>query len=322
MKRTLLEQLDAFNRLIGFSNVPDNLAICQTSPGYMARLAALTLKKQSIITTDSQQEENNKGVTRTKKQVKTDMATVASAAASCLQGFASTKGDQNLYSLMQIELSNIMKAKDGIAIGKAKLVLGKCEGLPLNEIEPFGISQIVIDTIDQSIQDYEAVLSSTGNVKARKKSLTSNLTTLTDEANVIMRNQMLKIAKQWRSSHPDLYNGMVNSAKLIRVSIHTKARITVVDENDVAVADASIVITSADGSQLKGKTDSKGKCTISRVPDGEASMSIIKPNFIEKTIDGLNFQRGKSLTRKITLLPEFDVPAVGSQKLEVGSRKK
>ncbi|MEP7167801.1 MAG: carboxypeptidase-like regulatory domain-containing protein [Bacteroidota bacterium] len=317
MKRTLLEELDAFNRFEKFCNLPANKPLWQGLLLYSNGMAALDLKIQAIYATDAQQEENNKGVTRTKKQVKTDMSNVASSTAACLQAFASVNNDQNLYSQMQIEFSDIMKAKDGKAIGKCDLILEKALALPLDQIELVGISQLVLDTLDQSIKDYKAVASSTGTVRTNKKGLTSNLTTLTGEANKIMRTQLLKMGKQWKISHPDFYNGMVDSAKVIHVNIHTKARISVKDENDMAVENASIVITSADGRKLTGKTNAKGNCTISRVPEGSASMTISKPDFSEKTLDGLNFLRGKSLTRAITLLPEFDVPAVKEQKKKV-----
>ncbi|HKR03642.1 MAG TPA: carboxypeptidase-like regulatory domain-containing protein [Bacteroidia bacterium] len=321
MKRTLKEELDAFNRFQSFCNLPANKPIWQGLLSYSNGMTAMDLKIQAIYATDSQQEEDNKGVTRTRKQVKTAMANVASSTASCLQSFASVNDDQNLYSQMQIELSDIMRAKDATAIGKCNLVLQKASGLPLAAIEPFGISQLVIDTLEQSIEDYKGVAASTGDVRTIRKGLTKNLTTLTGEANKIMRTQLLKMGKQWRTSHPDFYEGMVNSAKVIRVSIHTKARVTVKDENDAFVENATIVITSADGSQLTGKTTAKGSCTISRVPEGSASMTISKPNFIEKTIEGLNFQRGKTLSRTITLLPEFDVPAVSETSKQKASAK-
>jgi hypothetical protein len=215
---------------------------------------------------------------------------------------------------MQIEFSDIMKPKDGIAIAKSQLVFDTASGLPLTEIEKFGVSQTVIDTIEQAISDYQAVEQSTGNVKSRKKGLTENLTALTKEANEIMRNQVLETGKVFIKSNNDFYRGLVNSSKVVHVNIHTKARVSVKDENDLGIADALIVITSADGSQLKGKTSAKGNCTISRVPEGSASMTVSKPNFIGKTYDGLNFERGKTLNRAVTLLPVFDIPAVKETK--------
>jgi hypothetical protein len=319
MKRTLKEELDAFNRFQSFCNLPANKLIWEGLLSYSNGMTALDLKTQAIYATDARQEEDNKGVTRTKKQVKTAMANVASSTAACLQAYASVNNDEDLYSQMAIELSFIIKSKDATAIGKSKLVLDKASALPLEDIEPFGITETILETLGQSIIDYKAVLSTTGDVRTIKKGLTKNLTTLTAEANKIMRTQLLKMGKQWRLSYPDFYEGMVNSAKVIRVSIHTKARINVKDENGVAIEDALIVITSADGTIMKGKTNAKGNSTISGVPEGSADMTISKPNFIGKTLDGLNFVRGKSLARVITLLPVFEVPAVKETKKKVAN---
>jgi hypothetical protein len=305
MKKHLKEQVDAMNAFKKFCN--DNQIVWQLVVGFANSLTGLGVKTQSIISTESQQEENNKGVTRTKAQKKEDMANEAVAIAHALQAYAVSISDATLYDLMSVVFTTIMKSKDTAAISACQLVFDTASGLPIDAIEIFGVSDAVLNTLRDSITIFSAASPTTRNVKTNKTVLTGSLTKLVDEGNTIMRKQLLKIGRQFKKTNPDFYNGLVENAKVIGNNVHAKIRLTVLDDvTNAPLVDADVVI---EGTSLRGKTDSKGKITLSKVDAGKRNVIISKANYTTMTLEQVNFQRGHSITRTVELSPAFDVPA-------------
>lgn len=305
MKKHLKEQVDAMNAFKQFCN--DNQLAWQLVVAFANALTGLDVKIQSILNTESQQEENNKGVTRTKTEKKEDMANEAVAVAHALQAYAVSISDATLYDLMSVVFTTIMKSKSSSAISSCQLVHTTASGLPLIAIEPFGISNVVLNTLRDSIAVFALASPTTRNVITNKTVLTDNLTTLVDEGNVIMRKQLLKIGRQFKKTNPDFYNGLVENAKVITNNVHAKIRLTILDDvTNLPLADTDVEI---EGTDLRGKTNSAGKITLSKVPAGKRNVIISKANYIGMTLEQVNFQRGHSITRKVEMSPAFDIPA-------------
>lgn len=305
MKKKLKEQADALLAFENFCNEPANKPIWDSLLGFANGVTALDVKNQSIITTESQQEENNKGVTRTKTETKTDMANETVAVSHALQGYAISIGNQELFSLMSKSFSTIMKSKDTPAIASCTLVFNTASGLPSAAIEPFGISTTVLDTLNQSILDFKNMAPATRNVITNKTVLTDNCSQLVKEGNTIMRLQLLKIGRQFKKTHPDFYAGLVANAKVISSSVHSKIRITA-EAGDPAFAVQGAAV-SVSGTSLTGTTDANGKCTVSNVPAGERDVTVTKGDM--SVTKKFKFQRGHSITTTVNL-SNFDVPAV------------
>jgi len=309
MKKKLKEQADALMAFENFCNEPTNQPIWAGLQGFANGITALGVKNQSIITTESQQEENNKGVARTKKETKTDMANETVAVSQGLQAYAMSIGDQDLYSSMSRSFSSIMKSKDTPSIASCTLVSATASGLPSAAIEPFGISPMVISTLNQSISDFTSKAPTTRNIITNKTVLTNNCSQLVSEGNSIMRHQLLKIGRQFKKSNPDFYAGLVANAKVISSSVHAKIRITAeAGDPPFAVPGATVSIS---GTSLTGTTDSQGKCTISNVPAGQRDVTVMKDD-MSNTFP-VKFQRGHSITKTVNI-SAFDVPAVKESK--------
>lgn len=305
MKKHLKEQVDAMNAFKKFCR--DNNLVWQAVVGFANGLTGLDVKIQSILNTESQQEENNKGVARTKTEKKEDMANEAVAVAHALQAYAVSISNATLYDLMSVVFTTIMKSKDSAAISACKLVHSTATGLPSAAIEAFGVSETVLDTLSNSIAVFETASPTTRNVITNKTVLTGNLKKLVGEGNTIMRKQLIKIGRQFKKTNPDFYEGLVANAKVINNNVHSKIRLIVLDDvTNMPVANADVEI---EGTDLRGKTDSKGRLTISRVPEGKRNVTITKANYMSMTLEEVNFQRGHSITRTVEMSPAFDVPA-------------
>lgn len=291
MKRILKEQVDAMNAFENFCS--ENSEIWSSTTAFGIALTALRLKINSIYSTESRQEQNNKGVTHTKAEKKAELANSTVAVSNAMQAYALSINDQVLFNQMGVTYSKIYYLKNETAISAAELVLEKVQSFPAEELEPFGITDAVKDTLASVIENYKSVASSTRNVIVERMVLTSNLDKLVKEGNVIMRKNLLKQGRQFKAAYPDFYAGMVANAKVINKNTHAKMRLTVRDESTKQPL-AGVLIEISE-TPLQGMTDMQGKCTITNVGEGKHEVVLKKTNYAVYTIEDVDFKRGKAV---------------------------
>lgn len=305
MKKSLKEVFDMIQAVDSFCE--STRPVWQATPAMVTAVNSLGIKKQSIIVTESQQEENNKGVTMTKREKKIALANETTAIAQGLQAYGSQHNNPEVYELMDIPYSRILRDKDSAAIAAATLVLMTGQGIPAEQREAYGISDAVLDTLAESIAHFSSASPTTRNVITRKTVLTDNCFTLVKEANTIVRKQILKIGRLFKSANPDFYAGLVANAKVQNHNVHAKIRLTVTS-GDAEMPVQGAVVT-VEGTPLTGLTNNRGECTITLVPAGKRNVTVSHPNYHELVISGVNFQRGHSITKAVNLVPQFDMPA-------------
>jgi hypothetical protein len=304
MKRVLKEKVAALTAFEKFCT--DNSLIWSFLVAFGTAMTALRLKINSIYSTESRQEENNKGVTRTKAEIKEELANSTVAVSNAMQAFAESINNQTLFTQMGVSYSTIYYSKNEVAISSAELVLNKVNSYPIATLEPFGISQPVVDMLTEIITRYKTVAPSTRNVVTSKTVLTNNLEQLVNEGNLIMRKNLLKLGRQFKATHPNFYDGMVFNAKVIRNNIHAKIRLTVKDE--ITNAPLTGVLVEIVGTPLKGMTDMDGKCTITKISEGLKTVELKKTNFAVYTITDIDFKRGKAVTVTVKMQPAVIEP--------------
>lgn len=315
MKRIQKQRVDA---LTAFKNYCDeNESVWVTLPAFVTGMIALGVKIQAIISTEGQQEKNNKGVTHTKNKTKSLMAGTAAIISEALQGYATAVGDMTMFSLMQISFTDIYKAKNSEAVSKAELISATAASV-LTSAGDYGINQNVIDALNSIVSDYKDVESSTRNVVTDRVTYTKNITTLISEANTIMRKILLKLGRQFIAANPDFYTGMVNSAKVITTVVHTKLKLTVTNAGDFENPLVGCTV-QIENTTLAGETSATGKCTISSVPEGKQNIIMSKPGYVTMRKEQVQFNRGKSTTMTVSLTPDFVMPAVTMSKSKVNA---
>jgi hypothetical protein len=317
MKKSLKTYYDAFVAVQNYCN--QHHAVWQFLLAFVNAFTAFGLKIQSITTTESQQEEDNKGVTRTKAEKKIDLANEATAVAQAMQAFARQKGDNALYSLMEIPYSEIMRSKASEAISKGELIVSTIDQYSMEELAPYGISDAVKETLVSAIEAFRQAAPTTRNVITRKTVLTNNCEQLVKEANSIMRLELLKLGRQFKKTHPDFYEGLVANAKLMNHTIHAKIRLKATDEATGLPVTGGLV--TIEGTGLTGTFNSKGECTVTLVPKGKRNVTITHPNYDTMVLPQVNFQRGHSITQPVTLIPQYDLPPV-KEPVEVKTKAK
>jgi len=296
-----VDALEAFEKFCS-----DNSTVWSSVTAFGTALTALRLKINTIYSTESRQEENNKGVTHTKAETKAELANTTVAVSNAMQAYAVSIGNQTLFYQMSTSFSSMMYAKNEDAISRAQLVLDKTKSIPVATLTPFGITDPVIDALTAIIATFTSVAPSTRNVVTNKTVLTNNLKQLVKEGSDIMRKTLLKLGRQFMATDPDFYEGMVANAMVINRNIHAKLRLTVKDAETAQPLTGVLIEISE--TALQGMTDMSGKCTITNVTEGTYNVVLRKTSYEVYTIENAEFKRGKSFSATVDMEPTVVEP--------------
>jgi hypothetical protein len=309
MKKVLKSRLSAMEAVYRF---------CQQNPAIMAMLLALSnsvtalgLMIQSIISVQSKQQANNSGVTVTKLQLKDTMISITAIVAFAMQSLAQKAKNMTLYFQLNIAPAELLSGSDSNAISKCREIYTLVHAIPEADRTPFGISDLVLTQMNNSISEFESDAPATRNVISDKTAFTKSLNTLVGEGNDIMRKEILKSGGFFKTSHPDFYNGLVSSAKLQISHTHTKIRVEATD--DVTGNVIAGLTVKIQGTSFEATTNLKGTCLI-YLPEGTYTLICSKDHYIVMTLE-VKVIRGSN-TVKVQLSPSFTIPAVQEEKKE------
>jgi hypothetical protein len=309
MKKILKTRLSAMEALYRF---------CQQNPLIVALLIALSnsvtalgLKIQSIISVQSKQQANNTGVTVTKLQLKDTMVSITAIVAFAMQAFAQKAKNMTLYNQLNFAPAELLSGSDSNAISKCREIYDIVRLIPEADRTPFGISDLVLTQMNDATDEFESDAPSTRNVISDKTAYTQSLDTLVGEGNDIMRKEILKLGRFFKTSNPDFYNGLRSSAKLQTSNTHTKIRVEATD--DVTGNVISGLTAKIQGTSFEAITNLKGKCLI-YLPEGTYTLICSKDHYIMMTLE-VKVIRGSN-TVKVQMSPSFTIPAITEEKKE------
>jgi hypothetical protein len=306
MKKILKTRLSAMEAVYSF---------CQQYPAVVALLLALSnsvtslgLKIQAIIGIQSKQQADNTGVTVTKFQLKDNMVSIAAIVAFAIQALANKAKNATLYNSLQLSPADLLKGDASDAIAKCRNIYDIVKAILLEDRTPYGISDEVLESLKTATDEFESDAPATRNVISNKHAYTLLLDTLVSEGNDIMRKEILKLGRTFKSTNPDFYNGLRNSSKLITSNTHTKIRVEAID--DVTGMPLAGMLAKAQGTSFEAITDTEGKCLI-YLPEGTYTMIYAKDGYIQMIVE-IKVIRGSN-TVKVELSPAFNVSATAPQ---------
>lgn len=120
----------------------------------------------------------------------------------------------------------------------------------------------------------------------------------------IMRKEVLKVAEQLQTSHPDFYNTLKATAKVIDPHTHTKLRIEATDDVTAKPLEGLKAIVRETGEYAT--TDKSGKCML-YLAFGDYTIDFERENYEKLSLER-KVKRGSN-TMKVEMTPVFDIPA-------------
>lgn len=173
------------------------------------------------------------------------------------------------------------------------------------QLAPINVTQEMLDQWKEKIDAMENALSLTGNARAGRKTLNSQIQKELYNAVFMCIDQLDSLSVAYKATHPTYFTDYHNNRKLQPLgTTHTKLRVFVTDELQQPIYDAFVNIPELG---ISGITTVSGDCTL-YVPYGVHEATVSYNGKIVNT-GPMQFTKGHTVTKKYVFeTAQFDLP--------------
>jgi hypothetical protein len=202
MKSKQEAKLSMYDAVITYCEA--NAAITVTIPAFTAAFAAFKASVAALRITAQKEADVISGVAMDKFQAKKDLAQVAATTAAAVYALASANGNNQLKEQVNFSVSDLLRFKD-------ELLTSNCQNIHdlantnLAALAPYGITAGTLSALNTEIGNYAAVVPAPRNAASLRSAYSSTLVIQFKEADDILKNQLDKIAAQFKTTVPEFY---------------------------------------------------------------------------------------------------------------------
>jgi hypothetical protein len=262
---------------------------------------ALETIVNAILAAEQTQSSVAVGAGTAKEAKKNALLSIANSIGRAVMSFAANTGNDTLDALMKQMMDRLDRIADAAFINNCKVIHEKAEE-NVASLGPVGVTQAVIDSLKDSITDYENLGSELRNKVSERGDATKAISRLLNEAMRLLK----------RETDPLVYSltgqtSYVQQYKQNRIIIdlghrHTQFKgITVNKETQMNLSEVEIEFRNSERS-IKIKTDENGKYREQIHPD-VYDLIATHPNFEPFTIEGVKIMPGEIKIENFELVP-------------------
>jgi hypothetical protein len=295
MTKTQEARLNMYDAVNAFCN--NNPIIVATIPAFQDTLTDFQSLLDSIHATAQLKADVITGIAEDKKELRLTLCQLSTNLAAVLFAYASSIGNNELKQKANFSASELTRMKDGM-LTSVSLNLKGLANDNLASLAPYGITASSITDIDNAISDYQNKISSPRNAVSQRGTYRKTLNGLFKQANLILKNQLDKVAVQFKTDYPDFYETYTNNRIIVDPGTSATQIVGTVTNplSKSAIAGAVVQLV---GEAVSFITDDNGNYTLKPVPAGVHSIKITKEGFADDVIDNISVKLGK--TTKIDL---------------------
>lgn len=290
-------RMNMYDAVINYCNA--NVPIVATIPAFQTALTAFTSKFSSIAATAQLEMQVISGVTLDKADLKKKLSQQAADIAAAVFAYASSVSDNKLREKVRYPYSKLVVMKD-------ELLTPACQNIHdsananIAALAPYGISAATLTSFQNAINNYTDSVPAPRNAASQRSAYAASLKTLFKEADSILKNQMDKIALQFKAANMLFYNTYKNN----RIIVDAAASATQVSGN-VTSSDGNNpvfnVLIAAEGTSYTATTDEKGDYTLKIPVPGTYNITFTHPKFQVFTEKEVTVALGKSSKLNVKL---------------------
>ncbi|UEG49203.1 carboxypeptidase-like regulatory domain-containing protein [Ferruginibacter lapsinanis] len=282
------------------THLNDNSSIVATIPAFQASVQVLSTKIQAIIDTVQNEVVITTGIAADKTAAKKELSTEAAAIAGIIAAYAAAIGNNELLQSVNITYSTLLKTKDDLLAPRSQNIHAAAQN-NIAALAPYGITQMQIDHLQQTINNYQSKVPNTRNATAQKKTYIANLKMQLQEASALLTDQVDKIILAFRSTHPDFVTTYIANRVIIDPpTAHTQIKGTITNSQTTKpIAGAAIQVIGRSTTDI---SDAEGNYTLKPLKSGHYSIIITKAGYQTQTLNLIKVKLGQTLTLNISML--------------------
>ncbi len=279
----------------------DNNAIWAPFAGIGSVVTLFLAKITQIQNTENRQQRSTSGATNTKKELKTELIDLLLVVIGALKSYAKDINDENLFSSVDFNLSDLERIGDSLLTDRGNLILGIANTHAASILDK-GVTMVMLGDLLTLVNEYDASAVGPRNVISDKKTATEQLAVLVEETDEILNENLDGLILQFKTTNNDFFLNYFNNRTVIDVGTqHTRLGGTVVDGEGNPIEGAVIIAVDTD---LEEETDENGEYLFKPFIPGDFTITIEKEGFETQTISNVHVSPGQHFVLGVTLVRE------------------
>ena len=292
-------KLNMYNAVLSFCN--QNEITVAEIPAFVTAFDNLTAKKNQIDDTAQQEAIIITGITINKANLKSTMITTATSIASAGFAYATSVNNPVLKEKFKYTSSDFQRFKDDELPLIVQNIHDNANSVAA-QLVAFGITAPMITAFQTQITNYTNAVPSPRNAAAQRKALRELLVIYFKEADLILKDQMDKLALQYKTSNPEFYNSYRNNRIIINAptSSSQAAGIIKVFNADAVIAGVAVTVT---GQPYNTTSGVDGSYSLKIPVPGLYTINFTKAGYTPLQFPNTLIKLGETTTLNVDLTP-------------------
>lgn len=283
-------RLSMYNAVISFCDA--NAATVATVPAFQTALNSFKDIFSTILQTAQLEAQVITGITMDKAQLRNDLAAKAVEISAAIFAYASSTGNNTLKERANYSLTDMLRLKDEL-LGPTSVNIANDANANAAALVSYGVTAAAITDFNTMIGSFMTAVASPRNAVTQRATYSAMLKTNFKDGNDVLKNQMDKIALQFRADQPEFYSTYKNNRIILDAATSSTQAQGVITQSGTGAAVAAVSVQVV-GNTYNTVSDAAGNYKLKIQVPGSYSIKFIKSGFADKTIDNVQITLGQS----------------------------
>jgi len=242
------------------------------------------------------------GITTDKSQLRVALCEQATYLSAIVFAFASGTNNNQLKEQASLSLSEFKRLTDEMLVPTCANIHDALN-TNITALASYGITAATVTGFQTAIDNYQAKIATPRNAINQRAAHSADLDNLFKQANSILKNQMDKVAFQFKITAESFYNAYKNNRNIVNPGT-SATQITGTVTNSVTHTPLPGATVEVVGQPLTTVTNENGFYVLRSVTPGSHSVKVAIAGYSDMQQDGLLVKLGKTTNADIAVAPK------------------
>jgi hypothetical protein len=290
-------KLSMYNAVITYCDA--NTATVATVPAFQTAYTNFKNNFGAIIEVASLEAQVITGITMDKSQMRKDLAQKASDIAAAVYAYAITQNDNTLKEQVNFSVSDLLRLKDEI-LGPTCSNIANAADTNIANLAGYGITAAVLTDFADMTQAFMNLVAAPRNAVTQRATYSSELKELFKTGDSILKDQMDKIALQFKTTNPEFYTTYKNNRIILDAGTSPTQAEGIITQNGTETTLSGVSIQVV-GQSYNATSNGSGEYKLKIPVPGTYNIQFTKSGFADKTVDNIEITLGQSTDLDVQL---------------------
>jgi hypothetical protein len=290
-------KLNMYNAVVTYCQA--NNAIVASVPAFQTAFNDFQDIFSSILETAQLESQNITGVAMDKTQLRTTVVESTINVAAAVYAYAISTNNNTLKERVNYSLTELSHLKDEL-LGPTCMDISQAANDNIANLAPYNITAAVLTDLNANIGQYMLSVSGPRNAVTQRATYKTTIKNLFKDGDNILKNQMDKIALQFKTTNLEFYTTYFNNRIILDAGTSATQAEGIITQSGTETTISGVAVQVV-GQSYSATSDGSGNYKVKIPIPGTFSIKFSKSGFADKTIDNVEITLGQSTSLDVQL---------------------